>query len=143
MLKEIDRVAAPRCLLVIETVNRDFLVKNFEQRGVAKMVEDIELHESRKLNLQNSSMENVWTFYQKRRDNSLKMLAKIPLAHRVYSLHELKGLIEKSGMELRRELWESQLPNAGYFRFEAHYDNRPETFTSAWHSARLFEIGLS
>ena len=97
MLKDIHRVATPKCLVVIETVNRDFLVKNFEQRGVAKMVDNIELHEKRKLNLQNSSMENLWTFYRKQRDNSLKMLAEIPLAHRVYSLHELKVLMEKAG----------------------------------------------
>ena len=97
MLKDIHRVAAPKCLLVIETVNRDFLVKNFEQRSVAKMVDNIELHEKRKLNLQNSSMENLWTFYGKQRDNSLRIVAEIPLAHRVYSLHELKGLIEKAG----------------------------------------------
>jgi hypothetical protein len=42
-------------------------------------------------------MENLWTFYQKRRDNSMKMLAEIPLARRVYCLHELKELIEKAG----------------------------------------------
>ncbi len=94
MLKDIHRVAARGCLLVIETVNRDFLVKNFEERGVAKMVDNVELHENRKLNLANSSMENVWTFYRKRRD-SLKVLAEIPLAHRVYSLHELKALMRR------------------------------------------------
>ncbi len=97
MLKDVHRVAASQCLLVVETVNRDFLVKNFEQRSVAKMVDSIELHENRKLNLANSSMENLWTFYQKSRDNTLKVLAEIPLTHRVYSLHELKGLIEKAG----------------------------------------------
>ncbi len=97
MLEDVRRVAAPRCLLVIETVNRDFLVKNFEQRGVAKMVDSVELHENRKLNLASSSMENVWTFYRKGRDNSLKVLAEIPLTHRVYSLHELKGLIDRAG----------------------------------------------
>ncbi len=97
MLKDVHRVVAPQCLLVVETVNRDFLVKNFEERGVAKMVDNVELHENRKLNLANSSMENLWTFYQKSRDNTLKVLAEIPLTHRVYSLHELKGLIEKAG----------------------------------------------
>ena len=97
LLKDVRRVAAPQCLLVIETVNRDFLVRNFEQRSVARMADSIEMHENRKLNLENSSMENIWTFYKKQGDNTLKVLAEIPLGHRVYSLHELKGLIEKAG----------------------------------------------
>ncbi len=91
-LREITR---PRSLLVVETVNRDYLVKNFQSLSVSRMG-GIELHDSRELNLETSFMENSWKFYKKQR-GSLKLLSDIPVSHRVYSLHELKSLLESAG----------------------------------------------
>jgi len=85
----------PRALLVVETVNRDYLVKNFQSLSVSRMG-GIELHDSRDLNLETSFMENSWKFYKKQR-GSLKLLSDIPVSHRVYSLHELKSLLESVG----------------------------------------------
>ena len=88
-------ITGPRGLLVIETVNRDYLVKNFQPHSTSEL-EGIEWHDSRKLNLETSFMENSWKFYRKTR-GSLRVLSEILMSHRVYSLHELKGLVESAG----------------------------------------------
>ena len=41
-------------------------------------------------------MENIWRFYKKRRGTQ-RLVLEIPISHRVYSLHELKRLLEKAG----------------------------------------------
>jgi hypothetical protein len=43
-------------------------------------------------------MHNVWRWYREE-DRDLKHLETVELDHRVYSLHELKGLAEDSGWE--------------------------------------------
>lgn len=90
-------LAKPNSLLVIETVNRDCLVKNFAPYGISQLG-GIEFHDIRKLYLETSFMENDWKFYKKRR-GSLRLVADIPVSHRVYSLHELKDLMERAGWE--------------------------------------------
>jgi SAM-dependent methyltransferase len=88
-------ITGPRALLVIETVNRDYLVKNFQTHSIS-LLDGIEWHESRKLNLETSFMENSWKFYRKAR-GSLRLSLDINVSHRVYSLHELKKLVESAG----------------------------------------------
>ncbi len=88
-------ITGPRALLVIETVNRDYLVKNFQPHSIS-LLDGIEWHESRKLNMDTSFMENRWKFYRRTR-GSLRLLLDIGVSHRVYSLHELKKLVESAG----------------------------------------------
>jgi len=88
-------VASPGAILVIDTVNRDYLVKNFQQKASSEL-NGIEWHDSRKLNFENSYMENNWRFYRKTRD-SLQLLLEVPVSHRVYSLHELRQIITSAG----------------------------------------------
>ncbi len=88
-------ITAPRALLVIETVNRDYLVKNFQPHSIS-LLDGIEWHESRKLNVETSFMENSWKFYRRAR-GSLRLLLDVPVSHRVYSLHELKKIVVSAG----------------------------------------------
>jgi SAM-dependent methyltransferase len=88
-------VASPGAILVIDTVNRDYLVKNFQEVGSSEFG-GMEWHESRKLNFENSYMENNWRFYRKTRA-SLQLLLEVLVSHRVYSLHELKRIISSAG----------------------------------------------
>ena len=90
-------VTSSRAILVIETVNRDYLVKNFQENSVSEL-NGIEWHEARKLNLESSYMENNWRFYRKTR-GSLDLLLEVPINHRVYSLHELKQMINSASWE--------------------------------------------
>jgi SAM-dependent methyltransferase len=95
MLAEIRGIASQHALLVIETVNRDYLVKHFEPESVSTL-DGIELKDSRSLNLENSFMENTWKFYKKK-GRSRRLILTVPVSHRVYSLHELKQLLNNAG----------------------------------------------
>jgi SAM-dependent methyltransferase len=95
MIRGLPDIASPHALLVIEIVNRDYLVKHFEQESRSRL-EGIEWREFRRLNLEKSFMENIWSFYRKSRQ-SRRLILKVPVSHRVYSLHELKQLISNAG----------------------------------------------
>ena len=92
---DIRKVCGPRALLVIETVNRDYLVKNFQPVNISTL-DGIEWHEIRKLNFETSTMENVSKYFKKK-GTSLRLAADIHVSHRVYSIHELKKLVESAG----------------------------------------------
>lgn len=92
-------IAGPRALLVINTVNRDYLIRHFQQQSIAR-IGNVEWHEVRSLNNETSSMENLWRFYRKR-GGSMRLALEIPISHRVYSLHELKSLLESAGWKYR------------------------------------------
>lgn len=60
------------------------------------MGDDLVLIEERNLNLENSRMEGTWKYCRRQR-NDLKFLDAFEVNHRVYSLHELKKLVNRSG----------------------------------------------
>ena len=93
--KNLHGVTSPGAILVIDTVNRDYLVKSFQEKGISEL-DGVEWHETRRLNLENSFMENNWNFYRKTH-GSLRLLLEVPVSHRVYSLHELKQVTSSAG----------------------------------------------
>lgn len=95
ILNQLDRLASLGCVLVIDVVNRDYLMKHFQPIGIEEL-EDLELHQHRKLDLETSRMENLWKFY-KREGEGLKHPTTVLLDLRVYSLHELVGLLRTTG----------------------------------------------
>jgi hypothetical protein len=55
-------------IFIIETINRDYLIREFEPFGIVDISEEkLELYIKRKLNLESSSIEEEWKFYDKRR----------------------------------------------------------------------------
>ncbi len=92
---DIRKVMKPKGLLVIETVNRDYIIRNFQRVNISKL-EGIEWHETRNLNLETSTMESRSKYF-KQRGASLRLVADIPFVIRVYSIHELKKLVESAG----------------------------------------------
>jgi len=82
-------------LLLDDTVNRDYLATNPQAKTV-DTVGELELHERRKFDPETSSNESIWSFYM-RSGRELKLKAKVRIHHRVYSLHELRALLERAG----------------------------------------------
>lgn len=99
-------LAAPEGVLVVGTVNRDWLVRHFQARDFFRWEDGRVQIVERRLDLESSRMFNVWRWYQER-DGDLEHLETIELDHVVYSLHELKGLVEESG-------WAYQACYGGY-----------------------------
>ncbi len=93
-------LAAPGCVLVVGTVNRDYLVRHFQARDYFRWPDGRIQIAERRLDLESSKMFNIWKWYQER-DGDLEHLDTIELDHVVYSLHELKELIESCGWAYR------------------------------------------
>ena len=88
-------LTAPNGVLVIEIANRDRHIKQ-RPREIVQMGDDLVLIEESKFNFENSRMETIWRYYRKE-NRDLKHLDTIETSHRIYSLHELKRLVEESG----------------------------------------------
>jgi hypothetical protein len=82
-------------ILVDDTINRDYLILN-PQEATVDTIGDMELRERRRFDPETSWHESNWSFYMKT-GNVLKLRAKLRIRHRVYSLHELRALLERAG----------------------------------------------
>ena len=88
-------LAAPKAVLVVETLNRDFILRNFTPIGIEE-AGGIEKRDRRHLNLETSSVESTWTFYE-RRGEDLTHRLRLELELRMYSLHEITQLLGRAG----------------------------------------------
>jgi SAM-dependent methyltransferase len=99
-------------ILIVDTINRDYLIREFQPFGIHDISEqNLELHMKRKFNLESSSMEEEWKFYDKRKNKGekrrnkgsaddavhLREILELHLKLRVYSLHELIRVLKRAG----------------------------------------------
>ena len=89
MLRELHKIAGRNCILIIETENRDWRLRNFESVSVHEF-DDIVVYEKWNVNLENSEFESLSSFYEKVNgdENDLNLLLKLGNTMRLYSLHE-------------------------------------------------------
>jgi hypothetical protein len=80
---------------VIQTVNRDCLVRKFEPEGMDK-AGDVRVIQNRTFEFETSTIMNNWEFWEGSGPDIRHRLS-IELQHRVYSLHELMELLEQTG----------------------------------------------
>ncbi|HAL48751.1 MAG: class I SAM-dependent methyltransferase [SAR202 cluster bacterium] len=97
MFRGYRRLVRDGAVFVIQTVNRDWVVRNFEPEGLDK-AGDIRIIQRRSFDFENSTIDNTWDFYEGGGEN-IKHRLGITMAHRVYSLHELVEVVEESGWE--------------------------------------------
>jgi SAM-dependent methyltransferase len=83
-------------LFVIQTANRDFLVKHFQARDVFYDEQGGSMIAERRLDLESSRMYNIWKYYKQQKQDMIH-LDTFEFDHRVYSLHELIKLVEAAG----------------------------------------------
>ena len=95
VFRNLSKIAKRTAILVVETVNRDYLVKHFQDQRVFER-DGIVWHDNRRLDFESSFMRNSARFYRTLR-GSLRLVADIPVSHRVYSIHELREMVEIAG----------------------------------------------
>ena len=95
VLGQLWDLSAPGGVLVIDVVNRDWIVRHFlprdyyeAERGVVNVV-------ARRLILERSEMEETWECYERSGDD-LRHRATVRMSLRLYSLHELIDLVERA-----------------------------------------------
>lgn len=88
----------PGGILVLYVVNRDWIVRHFDPQGWEEFGDLVHI-EDRHLDLDASWMRNRWRFFR-RREQDLEGITAMAVEHRIYSLHELRTLIERSGWRI-------------------------------------------
>ncbi len=114
-----DYSAKSSPIFVVDTINRDYLIREFQPVYIVDE-QKLELHIKRQLDLESSSMEEEWKFYDKRKTRyknrknklladddavHLRQILDLHLNFRVYSLHELIRLLKKAGWNCVSKIW--------------------------------------
>jgi len=104
LFKDILTLAVTEGILITETDNRDYRIRNFLPY-INYDFGKLQIYESWKFNLENSTAESISKFYEKDvggNNNYLQLLLDLPTHMRLYSLHELKALLNKSGWKYKK-----------------------------------------
>ena len=109
LFRQLRSLAAPGAVLVVLTANRDWLVRNFEPEALEK-AGSIRVLQKRTLDLETSCIQSDWEFYEGR-GKGLRRRLKLEMEHRVYSLHELKSLLEETGWRYLQGLGSDRGPD--------------------------------
>jgi ubiquinone/menaquinone biosynthesis C-methylase UbiE len=97
VIKEVARVLKPGGRFLLDVVNRDYIVRHFQRRGWSEHNGEY-LLEERELDLATSRNECTWLYLTRKG----KVERKLSL--RMYSLHELRAMFERNGLEFK-EAW--------------------------------------
>ena len=95
ILRQFHALAVPGGLLVIEIINRDWLVRAFRPHGYEEWGDLVHIEE-RTFDFGTSWILGPWRFYTKS-DRDLVHRATMSVDHRVYSAHELIRVTEAAG----------------------------------------------
>ena len=101
MFSGVANLSVDGALLIIMTINRDSLIRRFEREGY-QTAGSVTIRETRRLDLETSWAMNTWDFFEGESAESPRL--SLELNNRVYSLHEMKALVEESGWKYRKGL---------------------------------------
>lgn len=97
LLKDLLKAAAPDCLLILETLNRDSLLRRFQPFNIQAISQNLRLIDIAKFNAEESTVEDDWRFYNELPDGTLKPELTLRISGRVYTLHELREMTTGAG----------------------------------------------
>ena len=95
VIKSFYEALKPGGLLLIETINRDGVLKIFQPNGITRLPENELLLEERNYNPVTGRMECVHTYINKKRERKERKFD-----HRVYAAYELIHIFKKYGFEV-------------------------------------------
>ena len=106
LFRQLRGLATNDAVLIVLTINRDWIIRNFEPEGM-EHAGDIRILQHRALDLETSTMHSRWQFFEGEREN-LALRLTLETEHRIYSLHELRALLEEAGWDFLRGLGRPQ-----------------------------------
>jgi len=109
--RQLHALAAPEALLVILTSNRDAIIRKFTSEAMDK-AGNVRILQRRGLDLETSTMLNDWEFFEGENEN-LSLRLSIHMEHRLYSLHDLKRLLEEAGWTYVQAMGQSDDEDGG------------------------------
>lgn len=95
--QELHGLATPGAAMVIETLNRDYILRNFTPIGFEEAGR-ISRYDHRSFDLETSTIHSEWSFYERSGDD-MNLRLRVDVELRAYSLHEIKELLARAGWE--------------------------------------------
>jgi len=84
----------------LEIANRDYIVKNFQPQGFSRQ-ENLILLEDRSFDAETSRAVTTWTYLVQKDERNFVLEKQFTLDTRLWSVHELIDLFEKTGWKFR------------------------------------------
>lgn len=97
-MRAVRRAVRRGGVFIMEMGDRDSILRRFEERATDQVGKTLEIHERRHFDWERSTMHSWWTFYRCGGGRRRKIFEQ-EITVRLYSLHELKSLFERSGWE--------------------------------------------
>ena len=100
ILRQCCNFVRPKGFFALEIMNRDWIVRNFQPRGFSRY-ENLIVLEDRVLDPKTSRMQTTWTYLVQKDDRNFVLQKQVTIDHRLWSLHELIGIFEKTGCKFK------------------------------------------
>ena len=100
ILRQCCQLVRPKGFFVLEIINRDWIVRNFQERGFSRYKGLIVLEE-RCFDENTSRIHTTWTYLLQQDDKNFVLKKQITIDHRIWSLHELIEMFERTGWEFK------------------------------------------
>lgn len=97
ILRQCASVTRRGGFFAIDILNRDYIVREFRPQSIDRISGDLILFNERTFNLHTSRMKNMWRYYRAEEDRTLTFLGEVEIDHRLWSLHELIAMFERTG----------------------------------------------
>jgi SAM-dependent methyltransferase len=97
VLRAVRRLVRPGGVMIFETVDRDSALRRFSEFGISRYPGNLEVHERRRFDREDSTIHSVWTFYRRGPGGHLRSLFETEMSVRIYSLHELIEVFHEAG----------------------------------------------
>ena len=100
VLRQCCKLVRPEGFFALEIINRDWIVRNFQERDFSRY-KDMMVLEERRLDFKTSRAYTTWTYLLQQDDNHFILKKQITMDHRIWSLHELAKMFERTGWEFK------------------------------------------
>jgi SAM-dependent methyltransferase len=100
ILRQCCGLVRPKGFLALEIMNRDWIVRNFQPKGFSRY-ENLIVLEDRAFDAKTSRMGTTWTYLVQRGDKNFFLEKQVTIDHRIWSLHELIDIFEKTGWRFK------------------------------------------
>lgn len=116
IVRRFHDLTAPGGVLIVETINRDFVIKHFQATSVEEYGDLVNV-DHRQLDLETSRVRSRWLWYRKAGPD-LHLEGDESIVTRLYSPHELRALLEEAGWKTVQVYagWDLKPPSSDAYR---------------------------
>lgn len=100
ILRQCCNLVRANGFFVLEIMNRDWIIRNFQERSFSRY-EGLIVLEDRDFDVKTSRMHAIWTCLLQQDDKNFVLKKQITIDHRIWSLHELIEMFGKTGWEFK------------------------------------------